>query len=43
VGVIEARDRIGGRIGEHVCASGHWGTVHGALQSGLNAAAGILG
>lgn len=29
--------------GEHVCASGHWGTVHGALQSGVNAAAGILG
>jgi len=29
--------------GEHVCSSGHWGTVHGALQSGTAAAAGILG
>jgi len=28
--------------GEHVCASGHWGTVHGALQSGASAAAGLL-
>jgi len=28
--------------GKHVCSTGHWGTVHGALQSGATAAAGIL-
>jgi monoamine oxidase len=28
--------------GEHTATSGHWGTVHGALQSGLAAAAKIL-
>jgi len=25
--------------GEHTDVSGHWGTVHGALRSGLRAAA----
>jgi monoamine oxidase len=28
--------------GEHTCVSGHWGTVHGALQSGDAAAARVL-
>jgi len=29
--------------GEHTAVSGHWGTVHGALQSGQAAAAKIIG
>ncbi len=29
--------------GEHTATSGHWGTVHGALQSGMAAAAKIIG
>ncbi|HTZ90572.1 MAG TPA: NAD(P)/FAD-dependent oxidoreductase [Alloacidobacterium sp.] len=29
--------------GEHTDTSGHWGTVHGALRSGLRAAAQLLG
>ena len=29
--------------GEHTDTTGHWGTVHGALGSGLRAAAQILG
>jgi monoamine oxidase len=28
--------------GEHILASGHWGTVHGALESGLRAATQML-
>jgi monoamine oxidase len=28
--------------GEHTSVSGHWGTVHGALQSGAAAAAKII-
>jgi monoamine oxidase len=28
--------------GEHTDTTGHWGTVHGALRSGLRAAAQIL-
>ena len=29
--------------GEHTDTTGHWGTVHGALRSGLRAAANLLG
>lgn len=29
--------------GEHTDVSGHWGTVHGAMRSGLRAAAQVLG
>jgi monoamine oxidase len=29
--------------GEHTDITGHWGTVHGALRSGLRAAEQVLG
>ena len=29
--------------GEHTDTTGHWGTVHGALRSGLRAARQLLG
>jgi monoamine oxidase len=29
--------------GEHTDVTGHWGTVHAALRSGLRAAAQVLG
>lgn len=47
--VLEARDRIGGRVartlyfaGEHADREGRNGTVHGAIASGWRAADQIL-
>ena len=36
---------VGGRLylaGEHTDVTGHWGTVHGALRSGLRAGAQVV-
>jgi monoamine oxidase len=40
--IAEPVDRTLYFAGEHTSASGHWGTVHGALQSGEAAAARII-
>jgi monoamine oxidase len=48
-GAIEASERIAQPvsdtlyfIGEHTDTTGHWGTVHGAMRSGLRGAAQVL-
>ena len=50
VGGVEASARMGEPVehtlyfaGEHTDVTGHWGTVHGALRSGLRAARQVLG
>jgi monoamine oxidase len=48
-GAVDASGRLSEPVsdtlyfaGEHVVTSGHWGTVHGALESGMSAAARLM-